>query len=781
MPSQLQIIAADAVKVRWKEPYASEALNRKFTGVITPGIYRGLVLAPSVSDLSVSVEPDSVTGEHIAVVETVEGFSLSVRDASSGAITLDLDPLKPASGLETVVVAVVANYTVGIDTTAEYRGYTLAEYDALSQAEQDAIVVLGTALVPPSGVIDPSNITSDRRSTTWTRRSSQQVPWNPLLRNVSFEASETGGTYRYASDFWETSVPSGSATWATVDTDSASGAKSIELDVGGAGTITAWFLQHQWMPVVPGQKMRVRLVKKCVQATPTGTGVVRLRYKDKDGVALGVTDLAVDMSAVDADFVTIESTVSVPAGAYVFQQTALILSSVNYAVGPALRVDEFQVWLEADAEEWLPLESRRGGEVAAMTFFIEPLEWSREFSSDAAYLRYYETNPAGIGKVILGRKKQESGDQPPALELTGRVINLGEDIVQANMAPLVPRIQGILSGDSPWTQTHAWTRSGNSAVRHYVGRDGLMHMTTWNAGWIIPSGPLSPASHWAKDVAGEKASRLIVDGSGKAALQFQVDPGTDTFSEAGWISRTIADQHGFRTGRVSEIRQEWIVASPSSLPDGWTSSFTGVASTTAISESPVLHSQSLRLYTTNTSSSVQANTIDHVLYGSDDSVSVVECEVYANSYVGMVGQVGINSFFTLGSQGLGALFVSRDDLGGTWHVNAYAFPVGGGSTGGYADTGVPLVADQVYRLRLEVHGQNMPGGPAAYFYIDGDLMSFDLGGSIGVVSAWPLAGLVHYNNARIVTSLISGTSDDRFFYIGPILAVRNRVRSDDLI
>ena len=93
MPSQLQIIAADAVKVRWKEPYASEALNRKFTGVITPGIYRGLVLAPSVSDLSVSVEPDSVTGEHIAVVETVEGFSLSVRDASSGAITLVLRQL----------------------------------------------------------------------------------------------------------------------------------------------------------------------------------------------------------------------------------------------------------------------------------------------------------------------------------------------------------------------------------------------------------------------------------------------------------------------------------------------------------------------------------------------------------------------------------------------------------------------------------------------------------------------------------------------------------------
>ena len=106
MATQLQTIAPTFVKMRWKEQYASEGLNRKFAGIITPGIYRGFTIGADGADLSVVIDPDPTTNDHSAVYESSDGFSVTVRDDASGSIVLDLTSMAPGSGTVTVVVVV---------------------------------------------------------------------------------------------------------------------------------------------------------------------------------------------------------------------------------------------------------------------------------------------------------------------------------------------------------------------------------------------------------------------------------------------------------------------------------------------------------------------------------------------------------------------------------------------------------------------------------------------------------------------------------------------------
>ena len=68
-PITLNAISNATVKVRWKEPYASEGLNRKVAVVIPAGVYRGLKLGVSASALSVDLQVDAA-GDHVAVQES---------------------------------------------------------------------------------------------------------------------------------------------------------------------------------------------------------------------------------------------------------------------------------------------------------------------------------------------------------------------------------------------------------------------------------------------------------------------------------------------------------------------------------------------------------------------------------------------------------------------------------------------------------------------------------------------------------------------------------------
>ena len=206
MPTSLQTVAASNVKVRWKEPYASEGINKKMAVVVPAGIYRGLGLTTNASNRSVTVQADTTALDHVAVYLSSDGYATTIRDDASGDITLDL----ATDAGNTVVIALFVEYVIGSDTTAELRSYELTEYDGLAAAVRDELVVLGTVNVPASDILIPAeDITLDRRTLAWEARGGDDIPWNLITRNSSFEVADTGATYSRAVDGWETAITSG--------------------------------------------------------------------------------------------------------------------------------------------------------------------------------------------------------------------------------------------------------------------------------------------------------------------------------------------------------------------------------------------------------------------------------------------------------------------------------------------------------------------------------------------------------------------------------------------
>jgi hypothetical protein len=162
MATDVQPITGNAIHSKWKEQFASSSLNKRPVGVVAPGIYRGLILEvdPLAGDRTIVVGADPTNGDHVAVYETSDGFSVNYRDASSGDITLDLSSFTSV----TVVVAIFIEYEVGVETSGTYRVFSVAEYDALPVDERGELVVLGTVVVPAGGAIAGGSITLDRRT-----------------------------------------------------------------------------------------------------------------------------------------------------------------------------------------------------------------------------------------------------------------------------------------------------------------------------------------------------------------------------------------------------------------------------------------------------------------------------------------------------------------------------------------------------------------------------------------------------------------------------------------
>lgn len=76
------VLPTDSPKIRFKEPFVSEGLNRKANGVIPVGVYRGYEISAFPNGL-LQISPDPAKGDSVAVVETLQNFNLTVRTVSS--------------------------------------------------------------------------------------------------------------------------------------------------------------------------------------------------------------------------------------------------------------------------------------------------------------------------------------------------------------------------------------------------------------------------------------------------------------------------------------------------------------------------------------------------------------------------------------------------------------------------------------------------------------------------------------------------------------------------
>ena len=63
------VLPASDVQMAFKEPFVSKSVNRKGTGIIPPGIYRGFTA--SALGFTVTINADGGTGDSVAVCNTI--------------------------------------------------------------------------------------------------------------------------------------------------------------------------------------------------------------------------------------------------------------------------------------------------------------------------------------------------------------------------------------------------------------------------------------------------------------------------------------------------------------------------------------------------------------------------------------------------------------------------------------------------------------------------------------------------------------------------------------
>lgn len=117
MPSFASLgLPNDATKLRFKEPFVSEAMNLKDAGIVPPGIFRGFTSSPQPGFL-LNFNVDATSLDSVAAVETTQHYNMTVRANS----TLSVD----MTGQVIFPVFAVLRTTYGI-TPTPLAGFTFS-------------------------------------------------------------------------------------------------------------------------------------------------------------------------------------------------------------------------------------------------------------------------------------------------------------------------------------------------------------------------------------------------------------------------------------------------------------------------------------------------------------------------------------------------------------------------------------------------------------------------------------------------------------------------------
>lgn len=136
------VIDNTQIKVRWEEPFVSDALNKKVFGILPRGVYSGFVVTAGPGDRDITITNttdigcvsgfcsgtyDTTSGYSIAIHENINGqqTTISARD-DLGQFTLDLTGLDS----QTVFATLDVDYLLGQQTAAFVKIVNAAEMNS---------------------------------------------------------------------------------------------------------------------------------------------------------------------------------------------------------------------------------------------------------------------------------------------------------------------------------------------------------------------------------------------------------------------------------------------------------------------------------------------------------------------------------------------------------------------------------------------------------------------------------------------------------------------------
>ena len=537
------VVNLDLVKMKWKEQYVSEGLNRKVAPGQPAGIYQGLRIIENLgANLQVEISPDADTGYHMAVYQSTSGYSLTYWDLAGTATILDL-----SDGFllgTDVIIGLEMDYTVGVDTVAEWKAFPLTDWNALPLARKNEIIVLGTVAVPGAGTITTAMISFERTTMAWRNISKGSITWSQIVRNGDFEQSGDGTDKSW---YWELgAIPIGGSGTVLVSTaDPQRNTRALEFSTLTAGSMILVAVQNVGIPVTPGQLGMFRYQKKNLVVPSAGTMNFDLVFSSAAG-SNGANTLSttIDTSVVDGGYEEVVVVFEVPAGVTVLGQIQ-IGGGPTYASAPidVLRIDDVSVWLETTGER-NDLQHGVSGNVV-VDGRLQVSTPGAGYSGNAAQLSY----DSGATKLEIndlnnsgGLTVDVNGTLTVGVDLTvDRTTILGVDQLGSISSAHVPRITAAASVFAGVEYTLMWESvpSGEKGHRLYVSPTGTA-VRTVNAKWD------NNTNQWTKDANGEEASRVLQTNVGSSNW-YQIT-GTNAWADGAWVAPTVTEPgiHGDR-------------------------------------------------------------------------------------------------------------------------------------------------------------------------------------------------------------------------------------------
>lgn len=517
------------IKIRYKEPFLSEGLNSKLNIALPSGVYRGFRLDTNGSALTVTISGDPVYSDCIAVIETSNAYSLTVKRTSGFSLSLATVALGTIA-----VIAITGVYSTGVTTTASIKAYGLSDYNALTDAQKAALVVLGTVTLPGSVTTIPAaNITHARRNSAWERVAREAYLPSLLMRNPGFEYGPITSTGKFIIPFWENEVTTSNADFRLSTTESNAGEKCVEFNVtNSAASISGSLYQFLNVPVIEDQLVKIQLYLKVLTASTSldSAGNIFIEWGDSTGAVLSTSTNTLGIAGTPGSFTKVDATFVVPTNAAHIRRIGISLTAATYAAtGIKFRIDDFNAFLEAiDATRLTQFESQVSQQLAAPLIIRDP---DSIFTDEAVLLRYDSSETSLVGE----RSDQDSSATPISLDWRGKV-EIGNDLQDDETQALIPRISTIPSTATNVDYTLMWESLPDSekAFRMYITPEGT-YIGTQNCSWS--------GTDWSKDVSSETASKLEFSKNGMALYLKKAtgdtEPWDDTIGVAGWTNKHI--------------------------------------------------------------------------------------------------------------------------------------------------------------------------------------------------------------------------------------------------
>jgi len=524
------------VKMKWKEQYVSEGLNRKVAPSQPPGVYQGLRLTENISSpRQVEISPDADTNYHMAVYQSTTGYSLTYWDIAGTSIILDLSSASLDS--QDVVVGLEMDYTIGVDTTAVWMAFPVADWDALPAARKNEIIVLGTIAVPAAATnITTAMISFDRATYAWRSLSKGALAWSPLARNGDFEQAEDGTANVW---YWTllAAAGTGAGTALVTSTDPDRNSLALTLACTSTGSATFSATQNVGIPVTPTQLGMVKLSKKNLLVPSAGSIDIDLIFSDDTGADSTTVSVNVDGGVVDGVYSEVLSIFEVPAGVTALSRIVIGGTPTYGSVADAIHIDDVQVWIETEGQR-NDLQHGVSGDLEVMgrISMREPgalysaLSFEASYDSVANSLNIDDRD--GSGGLTVDINGDLSAIDIDATSVTADVATVGAGLIGNEVDADLARVTAAAGVAAGIEYTLMWESipAGSQGYRQYVSNSGAI-VETVNAKWN------NTTNLWTHDQTGADALKTTKSIIGMLIERRTTTAGT--WNDAQWDASNI--------------------------------------------------------------------------------------------------------------------------------------------------------------------------------------------------------------------------------------------------